>query len=94
MKQLVMAVVLAASACSPTAGHLPDTPTRETPVPSGTDEDCKAAEANLCALGCEECHPTGGTFQEVCQNTEHSGYVTMNPVCLSKVKSCAETDGC
>lgn len=92
MKALVL-LGLFVAAC--TTGPIVETPPlRDTPVVSGTDEDCAAACAHLCELNCEECHPTAGSCNEVCLNTEHSGYATMNPACLRKVTACSETDGC
>lgn len=80
------------------AGHC-DTPpadVRPKPVEAGTPEDCAAACAHMAQLGCEEAKPTpkGATCEDVCNNVESSGTITLSPACVVKITKCEEIDSC
>lgn len=88
-------LLLALGACNPLNPLPPATPLDPPPTP-GTAADCKAACAHLVALHCPSGDPTpqGGTCEQVCLNTEESGYASMNPRCLAQIKACADEEAC
>lgn len=67
-----------------------------TTVTPGSDDDCKAACANGRALHCvfAESTPGGGSCEEVCHNSETSGYASMHPACIAQAKTCERADDC
>lgn len=72
-------------------------PPRPEPVPdAGTPPDCAAACARMTELGCEESKPTpnGSTCEEVCNNVESSGVITIQPACVVEIESCDQINGC
>lgn len=66
------------------------------PLPTGTEDDCRASCETRRRLGCASAAPTpeGALCEAVCENIESSGYASMNPRCLARIKSCAEEDAC
>ena len=57
---------------------------------------CGRAWENLTTLKCEEARntPGGTTFLQWCENTESTGYVTVNPECLSRITDCKQVNSC
>ncbi len=98
MKNIVTVALLVLSAitvsCTTYQEFSPHSaPTEQHP---GSDQDCKNACAQGRALHCAfaEDTPAGGTCEEVCRNSETSGYASMNPACMAKAKSCEQADDC
>lgn len=78
--------------------HREPTP-RPEPAPLGDSAapgDCSAACSHLRDLGCPAGQPTpkGASCEEVCQSTEDSGVVTLNPACVARAASCDAVDNC
>ena len=79
-------------------------PPRPTPIPTDTNL-CQTAEQHLqqmCnanqeenAYCCAIVAPTkkGKTFTQFCEQKQNDG-VSLNPKCLSEVKTCGEVDSC
>jgi len=66
------------------------------PLDAGSPADCKAACDRMRALKCPEGQPDdeGNTCETVCEHVESSGTVTLDPVCVTKIKSCTDIDRC
>lgn len=86
---LLLSALAAALCCSPPPAPAPR-------VDAGSPADCQAACDRLAELGCEEAQPTpgGASCVEVCNNTEQSGAVTLDPACVATIATCAAIDGC
>ncbi len=71
-------------------------PVRPKPVDAGTPADCSAACQHMRELGCEEGKPTpgGATCEDVCNNVEGSGTVTLNPACVVGISRCDQIESC
>lgn len=74
----------------------PVEPRRPRPVDAGTPADCAAACAHMRELGCEEGKPTpkGATCEDVCNNVEASGTVTLHPSCVVGIARCDQVESC
>lgn len=83
------------SACSPPAILRPPE-NHNAPLPTGTAEDCHAACETGRKLHCLYAEPTpeGGSCEDVCNNTETSGYASMNPGCLKAITACEQEVDC
>jgi hypothetical protein len=55
---------------------------------------CSNACARLAELGCESAKPTpeGTTCEQICYDTEASGFSTMHPKCVAEATSCEDAD--
>ncbi len=87
----MLAVLALGSRCD-----VPVEPVRPKPVDAGTPADCAAACAHMRKLGCEEGKPTpkGATCEDVCNNVEASGTITLHPACVVKIERCDQVESC
>lgn len=87
MIALLLALIVG---CQPTPGPSPPEP------PPPHVPSCARACARLAELGCKEGKPTpkGATCQEVCEHTEASGYLSLNPGCVERITSCDQVNSC
>lgn len=93
MRAELLLLALLLTGCPPTVE--PDLPSGPAPE-AGTPADCADACAHLRELGCPEGAPTpaGGTCEAVCENAEGSGAVTLDPVCVGTITTCAALEQC
>jgi hypothetical protein len=72
------------------------TDVRPKPTDAGSPSECSAACKHLRELGCEEGKPTpaGASCEDVCNNVERSGTVTLHPACVIHIKHCNEIQSC
>lgn len=66
------------------------------PLATGSAEDCRAACEKGRTLHCLYAEPTpeGASCEAVCNNTESSGYASMNPRCLKAITACDQESDC
>ena len=97
MMKLTTAILTAITlaGCTPYS-NLPPVVNHNGPIPTGTPADCAAACTTLRAHHCAAGDPTpkGASCEDVCQNTESSGYASMNPRCVATSADCAAADAC
>jgi len=64
------------------------------PVTPDVVDDCARACIRLSELGCYAgaTTPNGATCEEVCHETEATGWSTMHPACIALAKDCKEAD--
>ena len=91
---LFLSLMVLLVGCTPVA--LPPPVNHNGPLPTGTPSDCQRACDNLRKLHCSAGEPTskGASCEEVCMNTESSGYASMNPRCEATASSCEAADAC
>jgi len=100
---IILLSLFALHDCTPTIGSDP-VPPKPTPIPTDTGM-CQSAEDHLTQMCksdpqtnsycCAVVAPTkkGKSFSQFCQDKQNDG-VSLNPKCLSEVKSCGEIDSC
>lgn len=87
-------VTLLAACTTVPASRLPEN--HNAPLPTGSADDCHQACETGRKLHCLYAEPTpeGGSCEDVCNNTESSGYASMNPRCLKAITACEQEADC
>lgn len=83
------------TSCHPTSPG--PTPADVTPLPPPVDAGpCARACARFRILKCPEAEATkaGVTCEQVCENVESSGVITLDPSCVERATSCEATEQC